>query len=296
MSEILKGLKEDKKEGPQLSAVVAPGGTRLAAPVEFRAPNGGEFGGTGPFSSIRMKLNEEHSFSLQTASGHLKTILNPRGIVGEQYRMLRAKLSLMQKEKGIKTVLVSSTVPNEGKTEVSCGLAAVLANEPGKRVLLIDADLRKPDVNRNYGLTPEGRYDGLARVLRGEIGLEEALLACSEADLYLLPAGPVPRNPAELLSSRHLELALKTAARLFDWIVIDSPPILPLADTKILAPHCDVSLLVVHANSTPVKLIREAIEALGREKVCGVVLNRVREVKTSSYYHYYHHQTMKREK
>jgi capsular exopolysaccharide synthesis family protein len=297
MNEILKGLKETKKEDRELTSV-GFGGVPLLKPsrVDYRATDESRAGSEGQFSPMRLKLKNEFSFTLQAADNRLKAIFDPRGIVGEQYRMLRAKLSKMQKEKGVRTLLVSSTVPNEGKTLVSCGIAAVLAQEPGRRVLLIDADLRKPDVYRNLGLTDEGRFDGFGRLLRGEIELEDALLACSELDLYFLPSGPVPRNPAELLSSRHLEVALNRAAQLFDWIVIDSPPILPLADTSLLAPYCDTALLVVHANSTPAKLIKEAIAAIGRDKFCGVILNRVREIRTSSYYHYYHHQSLKREK
>ena len=297
MSEILKGLREDKKEGQELSyksiSAMAP---LNPTPIEFKPSHPGDAGSEGQFSSARLNLNAERSFSLQAADDRIKTILDPRGIVGEQYRMLRAKLSQMQKEKGIKTVLITSTIPSEGKTLVSCGLATVLAQEPGRRVLLIDADLRKPDVYRNFGLSDEGRFDGFGRVLRGELSLEEAVLVCKEMELYFLPSGPVPHNPAELLSSRHLEYALKSAAKLFDWIVIDSPPILPLADASLLAPCCDIALLVVRANSTPVKLVKNAIAVLGKERFCGVILNRVREIKTSSYYHYYHHHSVKREK
>jgi protein-tyrosine kinase len=297
MSEFFKGLRDTKNEDRELTSVGPDSGSALNPPhIDFRATDKSRAVSEGQFSPMRLKLNNEHSFSFQSADSRLKAILDPRGIVGEQYRMLRAKLSKMQKEKGICTILVSSTVPNEGKTLVSCGIAAVLAQEPGRRVLLIDADLRKPDVYRNLGITDDGRLDGFGRLLRGGIEFEETLLACSEMDLYLLPSGPVPRNPAELLSSRHLELNLKKAARLFDWIVIDSPPILPLADTILLAPYCDTALLVVHAGSTPARLIKEAIVAIGRDKFCGVILNRVREIRTSSYYHYYHHQSLKREK
>ncbi|MBZ5538255.1 MAG: CpsD/CapB family tyrosine-protein kinase [Acidobacteriia bacterium] len=296
MSEILKGLKEARKEGRDAAPLGLNGPAELnPRRMELRTPNTAEIRGENHFTPAQKPLNTDPVFNLDTADHRVKTILDPHTIVGEQYRLLRTKLSAMQKEKGLKTLLISSTVPNEGKTLVSCGLSVILAQEPGKRVLLIDADLRKPDVSRTLGLTEEDRFDGLSRVLSGEVSLEEAVLPCSEEELYFLPAGPVPRNPAELLSSRHLELALKTAARLFNWVIIDSPPVLPLTDTSILVPHCDAALLVVHANSTPAKLIQGAIEAIGREKLCGIVLNRVRHIRTSTYYYYHHHQ-MRRKK
>lgn len=258
-------------------------------PVEIRAAEAGKpVPGNGSPAS-KVGFGSGTVLDLQAADNRVKAILDPHSIVGEQYRMLRAKLSLMQKQAGIKTILISSTVQNEGKTLVSCGLAAVLAQEPGKRVLLIDADLRKPDAYRNLGLIGEDRFDGFSKVLQGEVNLEEAVLGSSHEDFYFLPAGPVPPNPAELLSSRHLELALRSAAKFFDWVIIDSPPILPLADTSMLAPLCDTVLLVVRANATPAKLIKSAIQTIGRDKFCGVLLNRVNDLMSSTYYYYYHH-------
>lgn len=258
-------------------------------PVEVKpAEEGKSVPGNGA-SANKITFESNAVFDLQAADYRVKAILDPHSIVGEQYRMLRAKLSLMQKQAGIKTILISSTVQNEGKTLVSCGLSAVLSQEPGKRVLLIDADLRKPDAYKNLGLIGEDRFDGFSKVLQGQVSLEEAVLASTNQDLYFLPAGPVPPNPAELLSSHHVELALRSAAKFFDWVIIDSPPILPLADTSMLAPLCDTVLLVVRANATPAKLIKNAIQTIGRDKFCGVLLNRVNGLMSSTYYYYYHH-------
>lgn len=290
MSEIFESLKQTELERRKRpSMAVNPDFASNFRTIELRASDAAEVDSKS-LLPVSRALNEGSVFDLKAADYRLKSILESHGLVGEQYRMLRAKLSLMQKQGGVKTLLVTSTVQNEGKTLVACGLAAVLAQEPGRRVLLIDADLRKPDAYRNLGLLGgEDRFEGFSQVLRGEIDLEKALLASRGEELYFLPAGPVPPNPAELLSSRHLELALKTAAKLFDWVVIDSPPALSLADVSILAPHCDTALLVVHANSTPAKLIKTAIRTIGQDKFCGVVLNRVNGLMSSTYYYYYHH-------
>lgn len=290
MSEIFDGLKRAEMERKKMPLVaetqVAPSGGH---PLEMRTLDLGKRETEMQPYTAKFPLSRESVFDLNAADARLKNILDPHSIVGEQYRMLRAKLSLMRKQVGVKSILISSTVQNEGKTLVSCGLAAVLAQEPGKRVLLIDADLRKPDAYKNLGLIGEDRFDGFSQVLRGEVRLEDAVLKSAESEFYFLPAGPVPPDPAELLSSHHLELALKSAAKFFDWIVIDSPPILPLADTTILAPLCDTTLLIVHANATPSKLIKSAIQTLGRDRFCGIVLNRVPDLMSSTYYYYYHH-------
>jgi protein-tyrosine kinase len=116
----------------------------------------------------------------------------------------------------------------------------------------------------------------------------DSLASSRNGDLFFLASGKVPPNPSELLTSPVLEATLKTAREVFDWVVIDSPPVLALSDAAVIAPLCDAILLVVHAGVTPSKLVRQAAERLGREKICGIVMNRVRHVKSSYYHHYYH--------
>lgn len=288
MNEILKGLNQGGLR-PKETRVVGPNRELQldARPLEFKEQANQVLDTETLLTTSGLNLKNDSMFDLGGADNRMKAILNPHSLIGEQYRMLRAKLSLMQKQSGVRTLLITSAVNSEGKTLLSCGLAAVLAQEPGRRVLLVDADLRKPDVYRFLGLIGEDRFSGVSRMLQGEVGLEEVVMSSKSGDLYLLPAGPIPPNPAELLSSRHFEQALKEAKRFFDWIVIDSPPVLPLSDTTMLAPLCDTALLVVNAKATPAKLVKSAIQMIGREKFCGVVLNHVRDLKTSSFYYYY---------
>jgi protein-tyrosine kinase len=234
-------------------------------------------------------------FDLSGADRQIRTVLDPLTLVGEQFRVLRSKLGLMQKQRGIKTVLVTSTVPEEGKTFTACGLAGVMAQEPGKRLILIDADMRKASSGPGLGLNGASSSAGLSRVLTGEIAFQNALLNSTNLEFYFLPAGPFPRNPSELLSSPKLEQTIKTAASIFDWVIIDSPPVIGLADTTLLAHLCDAILLVVRADSTPTKLVVDAVQKIGKERICGVVMNRQKHVNSSRYYYSYYHPQARKE-
>jgi protein-tyrosine kinase len=230
------------------------------------------------------------TFDLSAAENKLRKVLDPRNIFGEQFRMLRTKLALMQKQKGVKTILVTSAVPREGKTLVASGLAGVIAQEPGKNVVLLDADMRKPGSGSTIGLNGNS-YGGLSRILTGEIGFSESLLRSTNLEFYFMPSGPLPINPSELLGTSSLESILKKAADSFDWVIVDSPPVLAITDSTLIAPLCDTVILVVRANSTPSKLVIEAIERIGRERICGIIFNRQPHISSSAYYYEYYYRS-----
>jgi capsular exopolysaccharide synthesis family protein len=238
----------------------------------------------------RAEIRSTIQFDLKVADYRVRNVLDPLSLVGEQFRRLRASLSLIQKQRGIKVVLVTSAGPGEGKTFAACSLAGVLAQEPGRRVLLIDADLRRPRAGKQIGMKGDpGSVQGFAEVLRGEVALMDSIAGSLEGDLFFLPSGKIPTNPSELLTSPVLEETLKTARSLFDWVVVDSPPVLALSDAAVMAPVCDAIVFVVQANVTPSKQAQEAVRRLGRERICGIVLNRVKRVRSSSYYYHYYH-------
>jgi capsular exopolysaccharide synthesis family protein len=234
----------------------------------------------------RLEIVNPASFRLDAADWRVKTVLDPKTLVGEQYRFLRNKLVQFQRQHNTKKILVTSSVPGEGKTLTACCLAGILAQESKKQVLLVDADLRKPQASANLGVNGTKIPAGLSRLLEGSARLEDSFFQSSGQDFFFLPSGPVPGNPSELLSSPNLEDVITRLASTFDWVVIDSPPVLALADAMRMAPLCDTVLLVVLANKTSSKLIQQAIQMIGREMICGVVLNRVPTLR-SSQYHYY---------
>jgi capsular exopolysaccharide synthesis family protein len=238
---------------------------------------------------VSLEVCNANRFDLTDASPQLKSVLDPLTLVGEQFRLLRSKLGLMQKQRGIKAILVTSSVPDEGKTFTASGLAGVFAQEPGKRVILIDADMRKPKSGANFGLNGSVGKFGLSEVLQGNQDFNSGLLVASSSGLSFMPSGPIPSNPSELLSSPGLERIIKAAASSYDWIIIDSPPVLALSDTVLIAPLVDAVVLVVRANSTSSKLVAETVNQIGRDRICGIVLNRQKKIHTSRYYYQYYY-------
>jgi protein-tyrosine kinase len=245
---------------------------------------------------VEAEICGAEKFDLTQASQQFKNVLNPSTLFGEQFRMLRSRLGIMQKQRGIKTILVTSSVPEEGKTFTASCLAGVFAQEAGKRVVLIDADMRKPRSGIHFGLNGSSGSAGLSEVLRETQEFDKALFKSMNPEFSFMPSGPLPLNPSELLSSPILEQVLKNAAGNYDWIIIDSPPVLSLSDTILLAPLCDTVVLVVRAGSTPIKLIQDSINRVGRDRICGIILNRQKQLNTSSYYYNYYYHGSKRKK
>jgi capsular exopolysaccharide synthesis family protein len=232
-------------------------------------------------------------FSMEGASGNISDVVLGRArVAAEQYQMLRTGLNA-QRQKGLKTLLVSSAIPDEGKTFVACCLAGFLAKEQDKKVLLIDGDLRTGSAGHSLGVDKFRPRLGLSDILAGKADIEDCLITCSELNLSFLPAGSSVQHPVELLSSPRLEQIMHDLTVLFDWLIVDSPPVLPIADTNVLNPICDSAVVVVRADRTPASLVNEAINKLGRPKIFGVVLNSVRDIKATHYYGHYYHESVK---
>ncbi|MDI9612023.1 MAG: CpsD/CapB family tyrosine-protein kinase [Acidobacteriota bacterium] len=294
MSEIFDFLKKTEKERRQVILPPEPEAERpdFGVRPELVESSLAPAPGSEPVSRD-VELCQDERFDLTDATPQVKTVMDPLTLIGEQFRLLRSRLGLMQKQRGIKTILVTSTVPEEGKTFTASGLIGVLAQEPGKRVLLIDADMRKPRSGINFGLNGATSAMGLSEVLRGAVSFENALFTCTNPEFSFLPSGPLPPNPSELLSSPLLEQTLKTAAAHFDWVIVDSPPVLSLSDTVLLAPLCDAVVLVVRANSTSARLVEDAVARIGKERICGVILNRQKHLASSKYYYKYYYKKVK---
>ena len=232
-------------------------------------------------------------FTLSKASSQIQRAMDPGTILGEQFRILRTRLSLLQKQSGIRTILITSTVPKEGKSFTSYALAGVIAQGHEKRVVIIDADLRKQGSGRDYGINEERKIDGTTQVLQGACDFRKSLLKSVDPEFWFLPSGTLPPNPSELLSSPEAEKLINTAARNFDWVIVDAPPALALSDPNLIAPLCDAVVFVVRANSTPAKLVNETINKIGRERICGLVLNRKKQIHSSKHYYQYYYQKQK---
>jgi tyrosine-protein kinase Etk/Wzc len=252
-----------------------------------------------PVKLLKGKRSHAHSvnngtfnpFNLNRADDRIrKMLIDPFTPVGEQFRIIRARLTALQKERALKTILITSSIPGEGKTFAACSLAAILAREKQKRVLLIDADLRTGNARKVLGVSSESPARGLADFLRGTgdpIALHRSILHCTECGFDFLPAGEHVDDASELLISSKFEALIHDLAPSFDWIIIDSTPVIGLADATLVIPVCDATILVARAGKTPTKLIQNSIERIGRNRIGGVLLNRVNRLGSSLYGHGY---------
>jgi succinoglycan biosynthesis transport protein ExoP len=204
----------------------------------------------------------------------------------EAFRSLRTSILFASADRGAKSLLVSSTAPSEGKTFVSCNLAISLAMI-GQRVLLIDADMRRPKIHERFGAE---RGPGLSDVLVGNVTLAAAVRPTGRPTLSLLPAGTLPPNPPELLGSEPFTALMAEAMRDYDWVVLDSPPIRAVTDAAVIAHMANAVIFVAGAEMTDIKAARVALERLtaAHARIAGVVLNRVRLQHHGYYYAEYY--------
>ena len=227
----------------------------------------------------------EQASHLSTAQRNIGLLTQPKSQFAEAFRSLRTALLLSTVGHAPKRILFTSATPSEGKTTVATNLACVLA-QGGERVLIIDADLRRPNVHHRFGLN--GRV-GLTTLLTGATTFEESLQRVAEIpNLDVLPSGPVPPLPTEMLSSEAMNALLARCSNLYTYVVIDSPPILSVTDGVILARDADAVVLVVRHGKSSKQIVRRARDLLIRSgaPITGVVLNAV-DLRSPEYYGYY---------
>jgi capsular exopolysaccharide synthesis family protein len=291
MSRIHEALKKAEQEraaqgGPSqgsFAATVAAeppaGASAEEQPIEISA-NVRESGGV-PLTSAMPTFASP--FSLDTLLGRCvpqqwspdeKTMLffhcddSVRGT--EEFRTLRSRLYHAREKMPLKKVLVTSALPKEGKSFTAANLAQVLVRQHGRRVLLIDADLRGPRLHMMLGTTSS---PGLVDYLQGDCDEFSIMQRGPMEDLFFIPSGQETSNPAEMVSNGRLKTLLQRVEALFDWIIIDSPPAVPVSDAGVLAKACDGVLLVVRSNTTPVDMARRARQEFPEDSLVGIVLN-----------------------
>lgn len=216
---------------------------------------------------------------------HIEVIHNSKSLVSESFRTLRSNLQFSEFGKNLKVIVITSSTPNEGKSEVSINLAACLAQQ-GEKVIVIDADLRQPTQHK---LTELNNTEGLSTFLLKKSGVDSINhLKIDGVDLDVLTSGPIPPNPSEMLASSSMKQTLKSFEDFYNYVIIDTPPLLAAADAQILASISDATLLVVDTKKSKRRQVTEAKRRLDNvgARLLGVVMNRVDSYKDTYYYYY----------
>jgi capsular exopolysaccharide synthesis family protein len=236
--------------------------------------------------------SEDHSNSFEQfpslpvsilPQSRLVSVGEEESLGAEKFRFLAVRLRQLRQSRPLKKVLITSTIPQEGKSTVAANLACTLARRKQHKTLLLEGDLRRPTVAQKFGM---GRVPGLSEWLRGETASMN-IYRLEALGLWVLPAGSAPENPLELMQSGKLLPLMEQLTAWFDWIVIDSPPVLPLADTSMWARLADGILLVTRKNITEKKQLQRGLEALEPAKLLGALVNGSTDAAHSDYYQRY---------
>ena len=219
----------------------------------------------------------------QSRSRSLISLTNSKSSIAEQFRTVRTSIQFSSVDTDLHSVVVTSPNPGEGKSTIAANLAVVFAQQ-GKRVLLIDSDLRKPTVHYTFHIE---NHIGLTNILTRQATLEKAVKTTTQENLWVLTSGPIPPNPSELLGSKAMNALLEKAKNEYDFVIFDSPPVLAVTDTQILSNLTDGTVLVISSGNTKADSAKKTKELLesAKARILGVVLNNKKE-QDNSYYYY----------
>ncbi|MET3655493.1 CpsD/CapB family tyrosine-protein kinase [Sporosarcina sp. FSL K6-1540] len=222
---------------------------------------------------------------VQAVARKLVTNVNPKSVVSEQFRTVRTNINFSMPDKDLKTLLFTSSTPGEGKSTSAANIAIVFAQD-GKKVLLVDADMRKPTMHYTFHTT---NSTGLSNLLTRKWGLQDVVIETEIEGLHLVTCGPIPPNPAELLGSKTMDVLLEELIASYDIVIFDAPPILSVTDAQILSNKCDGTILVLNSGSTEKASVLKAKEALvsAKANILGTMLNNFVLEKDQYYYQYY---------
>jgi protein-tyrosine kinase len=259
----------------------------LSPPVNRPGPEGRSVTATldpGPSLAGLLEMVEEIPF--RTASDSLLIdVSRPHEAPMEEFRTLRTRLNHMKSLQPMNTVVVTSPSPAEGKSLSAANLALAQAHLAGNVTLLADFDFRRPIV---HTLFQTDRSPGLTDYLLGKVPLHQAMRKLAGTNLYIMPAGEAVINPLELLNLREVKLLIDRLPTLFNWVILDSPPLLFAADANLLSTMCHGTLLVVRIGHTTIDSVTRAMQSLCNNNVLGIVVNGARRGELYSKYTYYH--------
>jgi capsular exopolysaccharide synthesis family protein len=274
------GLEESHNGATHGQAMVFERGEDLRRADSFDAPGAFHVSSDNGRASIWTQFR---SISVTpSVEGRLVCLTEQPDATAEAFRLLGVRLKDLRQVRPLNKLLITSTVPQEGKSTVAANLACTLAHKSGEKILLLEGDIRRPSLSRMFQL---GDVSGVCEWLRGERSLGESIYRLEGAGIWVLPAGRATTAPLELMQSQRLPALIDQLASLFDWVIIDSPPILPLADTSIWTRIADGILLVTRQGTTEKKQLDRGLRALDTSKLIGALLNCSRVSSYSSYYY-----------
>lgn len=213
----------------------------------------------------------------------LVSVTDPNSPAAEAFRLLGVRLRHLRRERRLHKLLITSTVPQEGKSMIAANLACTMGSASARPVLLLEGDMRRPTLARMFGVTPKL---GISDYLQDKCDLTNCIYRLGELGFWLLPAGDATNGPLELLQSSRLQELMQAVERVFDWIIIDSPPFLPLADSSIWERWVDGVMLVARQGTTGKRKLEKGLEAIDQSKMlCALINSSTNSTADDYYYH-----------
>ncbi len=259
------------------------------------ATNGSSFGKNGSRKRVPVAVEESHpqerpaifdQFQMlrvsAPAQGRLVSVSDKESAAAEAFRLLAVRLRHLRRDRALRRILITSSIPQEGKSTCSANLACSLALRAQQRTLLLEGDIRRPSLAPMFGLAPR---PGLSEWLRESREMKDSIYFLEGPGLWFMPAGSSSANPLELLQSAKLSMLMDQLSELFDWVVVDSPPVLPLADTSVWSRLCDGILLVTRQGTSEKRQLQRGVEAIEPQKLIGAILNSSHSAPHSDYYY-----------
>lgn len=281
-------LDEEFKIGSPASAFNeqsdSPAGTALPAEIT-EVSAGATLNAVGAARSAEKRLPDFVRWTVEAerVEPRLVAITQPNSNYCEEYRSLRTHVLHRSQKQKLQSIVVASGSPAEGKSVTALNLSWLLAQTDGVKALIIDSDLRMPSLTDYLGIETT---KGLSGILSGETTLKESIVRLEPSGLHLLPGGEARSDVAEMISGPKFKEILREAREMFDYIIIDAPPLGIFTDATVLINHADGALLVVRANRTRCGVIDRILETLPRERMLGVVLNQSEDILDESHYNY----------